>query len=60
MVQVEEVADEANVTQLSVRPGAPEVPPGGDFFRIPITMFSKGPTRSFRTCCSGSGTWRGW
>ena len=43
VVQVEEIAEEADVTQLSIQPGAPEAPPGGgDFSRIPITMSFEG------------------
>ena len=43
VVQIEQIADEANVTQLSIRPGSPEAPPGGgDFSRIPITMSFEG------------------
>lgn len=43
VVQVEEVAQEAGVTQLSIEPGAPEPPPeGGDFSSIPITMTFEG------------------
>jgi type IV pilus assembly protein PilO len=43
VVQIQEVADEANVTQLSIRPSPPEAPPGGgDFSRIPITMSFEG------------------
>jgi Tfp pilus assembly protein PilO len=39
VVQIEEVAEAAEVTQFSIEPGAPEVPPGGgNFSRIPITM----------------------
>jgi type IV pilus assembly protein PilO len=39
LVQIEEVAKAADVTQFSIEPGAPEAPPGGgDFSRIPITM----------------------
>ena len=39
LVQIEEVAEAAGVTQFSIEPGAPEAPPGGgDFSRIPITM----------------------
>lgn len=39
LVQIEEVARTANVTQFSIEPGAPEAPPGGgNFSRIPITM----------------------
>jgi len=39
LVQIEEVAEAADVTQFSIEPGAPEAPPGGgDFSRIPITM----------------------
>lgn len=43
VVQVEEVAREAGVTQVSIEPGAPEPPPeGGDFARVPITMSFEG------------------
>jgi type IV pilus assembly protein PilO len=43
LVQIEEVADAAHVTQFQVEPGAPEAPPGGgDFSRIPITMTFEG------------------
>ena len=43
VVQIEEVAREAGVTQVSIEPGAPEPPPqGGDFSRIPITMSFEG------------------
>ncbi|CAN5540374.1 N/A [soil metagenome] len=43
VVQVEEVARESGVTQVSIEPGAPEPPPeGGDFSRIPITMSFEG------------------
>ena len=43
MVQVEEVAREAGVTQVSIEPGSPEPPPeGGDFSSIPITMTFEG------------------
>ena len=39
VVQIEEIAREADVTQFSLEPGAPEAPPGGgNFSRIPITM----------------------
>ena len=39
VVQIEEIANGADVTQFSIEPGAPEAPPGGgDFSRIPITM----------------------
>ena len=39
LVQIEELARAADVTQFSIEPGAPEAPPGGgDFSRIPITM----------------------
>ncbi|MDP8973050.1 MAG: type 4a pilus biogenesis protein PilO [Actinomycetota bacterium] len=39
VVQIEEVAEAAEVTQFSIEPGAPEAPPGGgNFSRIPITM----------------------
>jgi type IV pilus assembly protein PilO len=43
VVQIEEIAEEADVTQLSIEPGSPEAPPGGgDFSRIPITMSFEG------------------
>jgi type IV pilus assembly protein PilO len=43
VVQIEEVAEEAGVTQLSIEPGDPEAPPGGgDFSRIPLTMSFEG------------------
>jgi type IV pilus assembly protein PilO len=43
VVQIEEVARTANVTQFSIEPGAPEAPPGGgNFSRIPITMTFQG------------------
>lgn len=43
MVQIEEVANQAGVTQFSIEPGSPEAPPGGgDFSRIPITMTFQG------------------
>lgn len=43
VVQVEEIADEAGVTQLLVEPGEPEQPEdGGDYTVIPITMTFEG------------------
>lgn len=43
VVQVEEIADAAGVTQLSIQPGVPEPPPGGgEFSRIPVTMTFEG------------------
>ncbi|MGI8859325.1 MAG: type 4a pilus biogenesis protein PilO [Rubrobacteraceae bacterium] len=43
VVQIEEIAQLAGVTQVSITPGAPEPPPGGgDFQRIPITMSFEG------------------
>jgi type IV pilus assembly protein PilO len=43
VVQIEEIAEEADVTQLSIEPGSPEAPHGGgDFSRIPITMSFEG------------------
>jgi type IV pilus assembly protein PilO len=43
VVQIEEIAEEADVTQLSIEPGSQEAPPGGgDFSRIPITMSFEG------------------
>jgi type IV pilus assembly protein PilO len=43
VVQIEEVAQAADVTQLRIEPGDPEAPPGGgDFSRIPITMSFEG------------------
>ncbi len=43
LVQLQEISRAANVTQLSIKPGTPEPPPGGgDFQRIPITMSFEG------------------
>ena len=43
VVQIEEIAEGAGVTQLLIEPGSPEVPPGGgDFSRIPIRMSFEG------------------
>lgn len=43
VVQIQEIAVEAGVTQLSIEPGDPEAPPGGgDFSRIPLTMSFEG------------------
>src|SRR3954465_10996395 len=43
VVQIEEVARQAGVTQFSIEPGSPEAPPGGgDFSRIPTTMTFQG------------------
>ncbi len=43
VVQIEEIAEGAGVTQLLIEPGDPEVPPGGgDFSRIPIRMSFEG------------------
>lgn len=43
VVQVEEIADEAGVTQLLVEPGDPEQPEdGGDYTIVPITMSFEG------------------
>lgn len=43
VVQIEEVAQAADVTQLRIEPGDPEAPSGGgDFSRIPITMSFEG------------------
>ena len=43
VVQIEEVARAADVTQLRIEPGDPQAPPGGgDFSRIPITMSFEG------------------
>jgi type IV pilus assembly protein PilO len=43
VVQIEEVARAADVTQLRIEPGDPAAPPGGgDFSRIPITMSFEG------------------
>ena len=43
VVQIEEVADAAGVTQLSIQPGTPEPPPGGgDYSVVPITMSFEG------------------
>jgi len=43
VVQIEQIAQDSMVTQVSITPGAPEPPPGGgDFQRIPITMSFEG------------------
>jgi type IV pilus assembly protein PilO len=43
VVQIEEIADHAGVTQLSIKPGTPGPPPGGgDYSVVPITMSFKG------------------
>lgn len=43
LVQIQEIANAAGVTQLSIEPGAPEPPPGGgDFQRVPVTMSFEG------------------
>ena len=43
IVQVEEIADDAGVTQLSIQPGTPGPPPGGgDYSEVPITMSFEG------------------
>lgn len=43
IVQIEEVADAAGVTQLSIQPGTPGPPPGGgDYSVVPITMSFEG------------------
>ncbi len=43
VVQIEEVAQAADVTQLTIEPGDPQAPTGGgDFSRIPITMSFEG------------------
>lgn len=43
VLQVEEIAEAAGVTQISVEPGAPGPPPGGgDFSQIPVTMSFEG------------------
>lgn len=43
VVQVEEVALAAGVTQVLIQPATPEPPPGGgDFSRIPVTMTFEG------------------
>ncbi len=43
VVQIEEVAQAADVTQLTIEPGEPQAPTsGGDFSRIPITKSFEG------------------
>jgi type IV pilus assembly protein PilO len=39
VVQVQEIANDSGVTQLSIKPGGVEAPPGGgDFSVVPVTM----------------------
>ena len=43
VVQMEDVADAAGVTQLSIQPGTPGPPPGGDDYSVvPVTMSFEG------------------
>lgn len=43
LVQIEQIAEGAGATQLTVTPSPPEAPPGGgDFSRIPLTMSFEG------------------
>lgn len=43
VVQMEDVADAAGVTQLSIEPGTPGPPPGGgDYSVVPVTMSFEG------------------
>ena len=43
VVQIEEIAKAAGVTQLAIEPGTPSPPPGGgDFSVVPITMSFEG------------------
>lgn len=43
LVQIEQIAEGAGATQLTVTPSPPEPPPGGgDFSRIPLTMSFEG------------------
>ncbi len=43
VVQMEDVADAAGVTQLSIQPGTPGPPPGGsDYSVVPVTMSFEG------------------
>ena len=43
VVQIEEVADKAGVTQLSIKPGTPGSPQGGgDYSVVPVTMSFEG------------------
>ena len=43
VVQIEDVADTAGVTQLAIQPGTPRPPPrGGDYSVVPVTMSFEG------------------
>jgi type IV pilus assembly protein PilO len=43
VVQIEDVADASGVSQLSIEPGTPGLPPGGgDFSVVPVTMTFEG------------------
>ena len=50
VVQIEDVADAAGVTQLAIRPGTPGPPPGGgDYSVVPVTMSFEGTYEQLQT-----------
>jgi type IV pilus assembly protein PilO len=60
IVQIEDVAEEADVTQLLIEPDSPDLHPEVVTFRAyRLQCRSGGLTRRCRTSCSGSGTWCG-
>ena len=50
VVQIEDVADAAGVTQLAIQPGTPGPPPGGgDYSVVPVTMSFEGTYEQLQT-----------